>query len=327
MKNIFVLSVVILTTAILSAQKVEYSYKFAKYQISDKKNYQIVEIPGTVQMAQPGDPAIPMAPVCILLPQAAIATNIEFIYDNKQKIASNIELLPMQNVRPYSDNGDFSFVKNENTYKQNVYPLDKNYVFSNQMMNGFGFVISRFSPVEYNPQTKGLFLYTDVKVIIDYNSNDQYNSLMLSSSPIVLEQVAKFAQNPETIKLYDLNTNRTNTYDVLIICSSNYVSSMQPLINYYTNLGLISKVVSLSTINSTMTGVDEPQKMRNYIIQEYQNYGISYVTLAGDADLVPYRGLYCSVQSSSVYTDNSITSDVYFSGLDRTCNTNNNSLL
>lgn len=326
MKKIYILAVLIYTTAILSSQKVEFTFNFDNYKILDKKNGQIVQIPGTVQFAKPGDPAIPMASVRILLPQSTLATKIEFVYQNKQKIASNIDLLPMQNFRPYCKTDKLIFIKNEDAYKLSVYPQDRDHGFTNQMMNGFSFVISRFSPVEYNAQTKELFLYKQVKAVVDYKENGDYNRLMLSNDPLIIEQVAKFAQNPQMISQYDLNTNRNDVYDVLIITDASYVNLMQPLVDYYTNLGLFSKVVSLTKIGSTMQGIDMPDKMRNYIIQEYQNSAIKYVTLAGDADLVPYRGLYCSVQSSQVYTDNNIPADIYFSALDGNWNTDNDNL-
>ena len=48
-----------------------------------------------------------------------------------------------------------------------------------------------------------------------------------------------------------------------------------------------------------MPGQDNPEKIRNFIIQEYQGSGVEYVMLGGDVEVVPYRGFYCHVQSSS----------------------------
>lgn len=69
-----------------------------------------------------------------------------------------------------------------------------------------------------------------------------------------------------------------------------------------------------------------PEKIRNYITQEYQQNSIEHVVLGGDVEHVAFRGFYCHVQSSSVYEDNNIPSDIYFSSLDGNWNTNGNNL-
>jgi len=60
--------------------------------------------------------------------------------------------------------------------------------------------------------------------------------------------------------------------------------------------------------------------MRNYIISEYQAHGIEYVLLGGDDELVPHRGFYCIVYSSSTYEDSDIPADLYYSALDGSWN-------
>ncbi len=84
----------------------------------------------------------------------------------------------------------------------------------------------------------------------------------------------------------------------------------------YTNRGLKVKLVTKETITSTMTGDDPQDKIRNFIIQEYQDNNVEFVLLGGDVEHIPYRGFYCYVDSGSGYEDSGIPADLYYSALD-----------
>lgn len=83
------------------------------------------------------------------------------------------------------------------------------------------------------------------------------------------------------------------------------------------------RVAALNDIYDAMSGRDNQEKIRNYIIQEYENCGISMVMFGGDVNLVPYRSLWCYAQEG--YEDN-IPSDSYYACLDGTLNDNDNEL-
>ncbi|HQN98666.1 MAG TPA: C25 family cysteine peptidase, partial [Bacteroidales bacterium] len=73
-------------------------------------------------------------------------------------------------------------------------------------------------------------------------------------------------------------------------------------------------------------GQDDQEKIRNYIITQYQQNGIGHVLLGGDIEIFPARGFYCKVISSSIYEDDNIPSDLYYSALDGTWNDDGDNL-
>ena len=86
--------------------------------------------------------------------------------------------------------------------------------------------------------------------------------------------------------------------------------------------GIKAKV--FSTIPLRSPTATSTEKIINFILQEYPNNNIEYVLLAGDVEHIPYRGFYCHVQSSSVYEDYNIPSDLYYSALDGNWSNNSN---
>ena len=64
----------------------------------------------------------------------------------------------------------------------------------------------------------------------------------------------------------------------------------------------------------------EAKAIRNFIKYIYNTYGVEWVLLGGDTSVVPYRGGYGYVNSSSPETDSDIPADLYYSDLDRNWN-------
>ncbi len=305
----------------INAQKISFVYNISQPNIKNIKNYQLLEYPNSQQYAKTGNPSIPYLSTKLLLPEGTSAESIKYIFEDKTKLNGNFKLYPMQQVSPISLGSDGVFRINNNTYQQTKYPTTQFGDLSTQFMNGYGIALSKFTPIEYNPSTGEVFYYKKVTAIVSYTSTKkaQNATTNISSRPEVIKKVANFVQNPNLIKNYH-SRKSTDTYEMLIITTDTYQNNFDSLINFHLNRGTETHLVTLSEIENSMSGVDTPEKMRNYIIQEYQNHDIQYVLLGGDADVVPFRGLYCEALSGgSTYSDD-IPADVYFSALDGTWN-------
>ncbi len=324
MKKVALLVVVLIASIMaINAQSVKYIYHFDTPIIKTVGEYQIVTYPDAQQIAKVGDPILPFIPVKLLLPPETTAKTIKFVFENSQKLEGKYQIYPQQEVRPLSDDTPYDFIKNNATYQLTQYPELRWFDVNTQFMNGYGFALSKFTPIKYNPATGEVEYYKKVTVIVEYeNSQKAENALNnLSSRPEVVKKIEDFAQNPDAISLYPQKKSfNFDDYEMLIITTEDYVNSFDDLKATHFKRGIRTKVVSLSDIISQMSGVDVPEKMRNYIIQEYQNHNIEYVMLGGDADVVPFRALYCEALSGGQTYSGDLPADVYFSALDGTWN-------
>ncbi|MBN2892193.1 MAG: T9SS type A sorting domain-containing protein [Bacteroidales bacterium] len=319
MKKIFVIALTFIFALNIFAQKTEYIYHFNQPIVKNVGNYQILVLPESQQNAKLGEPVLPFVAVNLLLPPNSTSKNISYIFEDKIKLEGNYNLYPKQETRPLSLGYSNEFKINKEVYSTNSYPEINHTNVSTQFMNGYGFAMSKFTPFEYNPSTGEVFYYQTVSVIVDYESDSKNHTQNISSRNEVIQRVSDFAQNSEVIKNYPAKKT-SSEYDMLIITTSTYSGGFDDLIDFHLQRGIRAKVVTLSQISTIMSGVDIQEKMRNYIIQEYQNNDIQYVLLGGDADVVPYRSLYCEALSGgSAYSDN-IPADVYFSALDGSWN-------
>ena len=92
--------------------------------------------------------------------------------------------------------------------------------------------------------------------------------------------------------------------------------------------GISTAIYTTEHIYANYTGIDNAEKVRNFIIDAYSSWAdtatpLEYVILGGDDEVVPERGVYGKVGGTR---DNRMPSDLYFSNLDGNWNANGNQI-
>jgi peptidase C25-like protein len=106
--------------------------------------------------------------------------------------------------------------------------------------------------------------------------------------------------------------NRLAESEMLIVTSTLLSHAFEVLADWKRSKGVATQLVTLDWIDQNVSGLDQAERVRNYIRDLHDNHGLGYVLLGGDADVVPYR----LVQSKALLTyDDQFASDFYFSDL------------
>ncbi|HEX37580.1 MAG TPA: T9SS type A sorting domain-containing protein [Candidatus Cloacimonetes bacterium] len=323
MKKFLMIVGVLFLFAGLSASTIEQVYHFDNPVVRRvDADYHTIEFSSTMQSANIGQPVLPYRAVSLLLPPGEEAISIEIIAEDKISLTETYVLYPRQYTRPISKGESGIFAINHKLYNDSTtYPKSLHGELTTHYMNGYGFAFSSVTPVQYIPKTGEVSYFRTVRVIVTTEeiSNKQENLLSVISSSDITQKVLHIADNPDMIEFYSPSA-RNDDYNILIITPQDYIDEFDDLIAMYLTQGLLTEVAAVEDIDLIMNGSDVQEKIRNYIIQEYQNAGIEYVILGGDNEYIPHRGFYCQVQSSSVYTDDDIPADLYYSALDGTWN-------
>ena len=278
---------------LIQAQTVEMSYSFEKPNITNMQDYEQIQLRGCMQSALAGQPSLPWQSVSLLLPQGQEAESIEVILSDFREMEGTHELFPYQPSRTTNDVTPRALIKDETIYASKaVYPVQNHGMVTTQYKNGFAFAFSTFTPVQYIPASGRVMYAQKATVRVHTKAAKADHSAMLWATPEVKNSVKRLAQNPEMIESYNTKGRDVNAYDLLIITDPSYTDDYETYCAYYNSIGIRNRIVTTTDIYSTMTGTDNQDKIRNYIIQEYQNNGILMVVLGGDVNLVPYRGFY-----------------------------------
>jgi len=328
-KNKFLLFVFLCFCAGLNARIIEKTYCFDNYQVTAIDNYATISFNQTLLTGKTGEPVLPYHSISLLLPPGEIAESIEMIGEDETAIPGNFIIYPQQFVRPVSEAGSGEFVKNELIYSMTgAYPSSQTGEIITQFMNGYSVALSTFTPLKYYPASGEVSFYKKITIRIHTQNDAEANNALanLTANNKALKRVKDFVQNPDMADLYPDKISDSGDYQLLIISPAQFEDEFFTLIDLYRTRGLNTKIISTDSVYAASSGQDSQEKIRNFIIQEYQNFNIEYVLLGGDVEHIPYRGFYCHVQSSTVYEDDDIPADLYYSALDGSWNTNVNSL-
>ncbi len=318
MKKLSLILLALMVSLFATAQTIEKTYYFGQPSISQIQGYEQIQFTDCMQSALAGQPSLPWQSVSLMLPQGTEAVSIEVELSDFQTMEGNHNLFPYQSARTYSDPVRRQFEKDEAIYaSKSVYPAQAYGKLSTQYLNGIGFAFSAFTPVQYVPGT-GEVRYASkaiVRITTTASKADQNRKLWLNGGNA--ERAKRLAQNPEMLQTYNDRGRTVGGYDLLVVTKQQYVASFDEYVSFYQARGLRTRVVDLETILNTMSGQDNAEKLRNYIIQEYEDNGIMMVNLGGDVPDIPYRGFYCDVLSGGSHqTDSDIPADLYYAALD-----------
>ena len=102
--------------------------------------------------------------------------------------------------------------------------------------------------------------------------------------------------------------------EYIIITSSDLAASLQPLADYRNETGLVTEIVLIEDALAGSTGLDDAEKLRNYLKTRYSD-GVGYVLLAGDETVLPIRYAYHNATNDTPTLEMQQICDLYFADL------------
>ena len=94
-------------------------------------------------------------------------------------------------------------------------------------------------------------------------------------------------------------------YDLLIITPCDFLSTLNPLIEHKKSLGIKTKLITLGEIYNgaifTVKGRDDPEKIKYFIKDAIERWGIKYVLLVGNSKKMPVRYILSDLFISDLY--------------------------
>jgi hypothetical protein len=124
-------------------------------------------VPGIFLPNDEGAPNLAGTGRYIAIPQGAQAQVT--ILDSRTEVYHNIEVAPAPNIPLDSDDKPLQYVKNMKIYSRNAcYPETPVKLSEPTPMRGINVVILGITPFQYNPVTKDLIVYKDIRVRVDF---------------------------------------------------------------------------------------------------------------------------------------------------------------
>ncbi|NOR16776.1 T9SS type A sorting domain-containing protein [candidate division WOR-3 bacterium] len=153
----------------------------------------------TVSIPDEGAPNLTGISRYIAIPQGAQA--IVTILDSRTEVYHNVEVAPAPNIPVETDDAPLRYVKNMEIYGRNAYYPSSPVRLSKAMkMRGVDVVLLGVMPFQYNPVTKELIVYKDIRVKVDFiGGNGHFGEDRLRSrfwEPILQSHLLNYTSLP-----------------------------------------------------------------------------------------------------------------------------------
>lgn len=261
-------------------------------------NYDELKIPDCSYISTPGHPMLPIRSVAEKLPLNSHVTQITAKVENVS-LNGNYFIMPALTPVQVGSTEPLNMSSPDQTIysKDELYPNEW-YVY--RVGNGLDadsnrrvqYVSFYFYPLRYLPTEQKILLAQHVSLTITYTEPAE-------------------------------ETTAQTVLKNLIITSDTLEPYAVQLAAYKNSTGISSRAVNLTWVYKNYGGIDRPEQIRNCIKGFVAAYGITYVTIFGDADQVPVRYAFVNdTQSGEPY----VPTDLYYGDLDGTWDDNNDGI-
>ena len=316
----------IISPSFLWGNVIKKTYHFSAPEVKRQADGSVlIDFRTSYQMGLSGGPTMPVHKIALLLPPGHIATGIEVNFKNPMSLEGDYFLAPHQSPKPTGIPSATHKEINHQLYQQTTAIDGPDPAVHTHFLFGHAVAIGVISPLQYIPAGQEVNYFTEVEVSVtttpDYHAVEALQ--LYRDDEKTLARLKNLVDNfDEENSLYP-HQSILSEYDYLIITTEEFKTDYQKLANFYNLRGVQTRVITTEWIYENSLGADEPEKIRNYIKQEAQTKGITYVLLAGDADAssfgqmqVPMRYFYSEVQSGEQTYKADIPTDLYYSALD-----------
>ena len=277
-------------------------------------------IPGIFLPNNEGAPNLAGTGRYIAIPQGAIAK--ASIIDARTEIYHNIEIAPASNIPKENDDSPLRYVKDMSIYGKNEYYPETSVKLSEPMqMRGVDCVILGITPFQYNPITKDLIVYKDIRIQVDFEGgNGHFGDDALRSiywEPILQGNLLNYSSLPQIDFFAPSRVNSRDGYEYIIIVPDDPIFQAwgDTIKKWRTLQGISTQVFTLTQVGGNTSAAIEtflnnayntwsPRPVAFLLLSDYPSsgdlYGITSPTYTYSGETVVSDNIYADVNGDNL---------------------------
>lgn len=320
-----VVAVMVAVPVTAQSASIEHTFVWSESQLSIRSvdGSDVVSLAGALETLEEGRPELPLVVATFALPEGVDAVSLEVTSDRVKTIEGDYNVRSVQPQVPLSFTGPAPVVpRDAAVYSSHTpYPSEVVSLVGNGNMGGQRVATVVVHPVRYEPARGRLEFHEEISIALTLAPAGAEvrapRTMSERSRTARLARVRGTVANPSAASIPEsVLRSRNGTTDYLIITDASYVSLFQPLADWKSAKGVPAEIVTTSWVYSNYSGVDNQQKIRNCIIDYYENHGTTWVLLGGDTNVVPDRIAFAMSGDSG----DDLRCDLYYADLDGSWN-------
>lgn len=227
-----------------------------------------------VFMAEPGKPSLNGASRYIAIPLGAQARVT--ILDDRKEVYTDIEVAPASNLPREDDDSPLRYEKDMSIYSQNAYyPSSPVRLSKPMIIRGVDVVIIGIIPFQYNPITKNLIVYKDIRLRVDFiGGNGHFGEDRLrnrSWEPVLENHLLNYRSLPQIDFFAPERINNRDGHEYVIIVGndSTFESMADTIKSWRIKQGITCEVFTLSEIGGSTS-----EAIENFLDSAYTTWSV-----------------------------------------------------
>ena len=304
--------------------------KGINYSIIKEQGYDRIVVRNSISIDNPGAPEIPALAYTYCLPSSQGLKNISVISETWAEIPGEFYLYPQQQARSIEEAIQFTPPDQGLYSSESFYPEAVIINHARGNLRGYGIAQFAVAPFRYYPLNKKLEVLTGFKIEFETEPVEHGITPLRQSSrsqavfkefvsSIALNHVeplplTRIEDNPYDLSPTDLPSLLGPPVDLVIITNDAQVPAYEKLSRFKKLFGFNTVVKTMAWVNQNYPGIDDAERLRNFIKDAVEKWGVSYVLLGGDVPDVPTRIVWFAPLMGQWPMH--IATDLYFSDLD-----------
>jgi len=314
----------------LRAENLSVRLEANQYRITDVgEGNQLIRMEGFGNLLIPGKPMLPAKSFMIALPPAAEVLSVQIEGLSPIEFEGQYNIKPAPPVLPsdgreemvrecrqrWQDNYDVTYSSDQG------YPENAGRYLGTGGLRKYTFIRVGYFPFSYRPESGRLIFTSSLEVSVEYrlgSATDERLEELLSDTKgeqRASRLLVNYSQAREWYLPRTPGQAPKQTYDYVIITTDALASAVSPLVVWKQSIGYSVNVVTITWIEANYTGSDRQERIRNFLVDKYAEWGIEYLLLAGDIDVLPMRQCFPDPSNHDPSSSYCPTTDHYYAAL------------
>ena len=293
-------------------------------------------------LLEPGEPMLNYYALKVLLPFGEEYKSAELTFSSAKTRKSGVSIKPAGVQIPISQSQDFvPALPSPEVYQRDSFFPEQDFEYlGTEYYRGYAIALFNVYPFRYNPVSGEMLIHSAFELNIESKfsvETAQKQAKFLTPNAKTRGHLQQMVANPQASFSYanysmykpqSRNLEPSAAKSMIIITDNERSLWFEDYAIWRESKGISTAIYTTEHIYANYTGVDNAEKVRNFIIDAYSSWAdtatpLEYVILGGDDEVVPERGVYGKVGGTR---DNRMPSDLYFSNLDGNWNANGNQI-
>ena len=256
---------------------------FLNTVLINQNQYNVVKMPKGASLLDAGYPDVQKLSSSIIIPDnknmsVEILSSDYIEYENINIAPSKGNLSRM--IDPASIPYEFNEVYDLNSfYPQEIVMLNEPYI-----LRDYRGQVVQFNPIQYNPVTKILRVYTDIEIQVIGNQEPALNPFNRIKQLKQIDNEYSNIYSNHFLNFENENTRFEYLVDqgnMLIISDGNFMTTMEPFIDWKNKKGIPTEMINVSSIGVSASSIS------SYVEDYYNDNGLTFLLLVGDIAQIP----------------------------------------